>query len=77
MLRFVNLFNVNCYFFQVNFPRDEVVGASIIDLFLKCNLGPSRSSIRRTLQGGGLYLNDERITDAQYQVSVPVFMFCI
>lgn len=41
--------------------REEVVGCSVIDILVKINLQSSKSEARRTLEGGGGYLNNKQI----------------
>lgn len=41
----------------------EGAGRSLVELFVEAGLCPSKGQARKDLEGGGLYLNNERITD--------------
>jgi tyrosyl-tRNA synthetase len=45
------------------FAKAEVVGLSLIDLLVKAELLKSKSEARRMLENGGVYLNNEKMTD--------------
>ncbi len=42
---------------------------SIMDLLIACSLAPSKSEARRLIQGGGVFVDDEKISDVYYSVS--------
>ena len=42
---------------------------TIIDLLVETKLCESKSSAKRTIDEGGAYVNNERITDANWKVS--------
>lgn len=44
-------------------------GSSILELFAEVGLTKSKGEARRLLQGGGINLNNQRVTDAAYQVT--------
>lgn len=44
--------------------KQEVIGASIVDLATKIGLQPSRGAARRLIENGGIYLNNQKVTDA-------------
>jgi tyrosyl-tRNA synthetase len=48
-------------------------GVWIVQLFSDAGLANSNGDARRRIQGGGAYLNDERITDLNYQVTEADF----
>ena len=59
-----------------NMPTTEIDPSSltdgkinIMDLIVNIGLAPSKSEIRRIIQQGGLYLNDENISDIGYEVT--------
>ncbi|MEI7437932.1 MAG: S4 domain-containing protein, partial [bacterium] len=45
-------------------PRAQVVGQPVVDVAVAAGLVSSKSAVRRLIADGGLYLNNERITDA-------------
>ena len=49
-------------------PRREVEAAGLIDLACASGLCASRSAARRLIESGGLYLNNERVTDESARV---------
>ena len=50
----------------------ELTGEGILvtELLVKCGLASSRSDGRRLIQGGGIYLNNVRVTDIEQRVSI-------
>ena len=54
---------------------DKVAGAGlwIVKLFVEAGLANSNGDARRLVTGGGAYLNDERIADANFNVTTDVF----
>ncbi|MFW6414667.1 MAG: tyrosine--tRNA ligase, partial [Verrucomicrobiota bacterium] len=44
-------------------------GMGILELFMETGLCGSKGEARRLIRGGGAYMNDERITDENYQVT--------
>ncbi len=46
-------------------PRARISGdaPSVVDLLVQTGLAPSRGQARRTIAEGGVYLNNERVTD--------------
>ena len=42
---------------------------SILDAIIKCNIAPSKGQARTLITQGGITLNDEKITDINYQLS--------
>ena len=47
-------------------------GVSLVDLLGEAGLCPSKSDARRSIEGGGIYLNGERIRDVGYTASIDV-----
>ena len=47
-------------------------GVSLVDLLGESGLCPSKSDARRSIEGGGIYLNGERIRDVGYTASIDV-----
>lgn len=45
-------------------------GMSLVDMVTSCGLARSKSEARRLIEGGGIYLNNLRITDVQRTVSL-------
>jgi tyrosyl-tRNA synthetase len=45
-------------------------GILITELLVKCGLASSRSDGRRLIQGGGIYLNNVRVTDIEQRVNI-------
>ncbi len=50
-------------------PRSKAVGMAILDLFTNANLVKSKGEARRLISAGGAYLNNERITDQDLQLT--------
>ncbi len=51
-------------------PSDEFgVGVGIVDLVARVQLAPSKSEARRIVQGGGIYVNNRRLTDVAAKVT--------
>lgn len=54
----------------VEVPSNEVSkealsdGLTVVDLLVESGLASSKADARRSIQGGGIYLNNERVTDA-------------
>jgi tyrosyl-tRNA synthetase len=50
----------------------ELTGEGILvtELLVKCGLASSRSDGRRLIQGGGIYLNNVRVTDIEQRVNI-------
>lgn len=46
-----------------------VAGIPVVDLFLEAGLGSSKSDVRRLIQGGGAYIDGERIDDVDAVVT--------
>ncbi len=42
-------------------PSELETGITLVELFLRCGLGKSKGQIRRLIEQGGAYLNEERI----------------
>ncbi len=45
----------------------------ILNLLVRCQLAPSRGEGRKLIQGGGLYFNEEKITDFNYTITEQDF----
>lgn len=48
----------------------EAPGLPVIDLLVTCGIATSRGDARRVIQGGGLYLNNERVSDPAMAVAL-------
>jgi tyrosyl-tRNA synthetase len=48
----------------------EGAGAPLVDLLAATGLVSSKGDARRSIQGGGIYVNNERVTDARYAVAL-------
>lgn len=48
----------------------EGEGASVVDLLADTGLASSKGDARRSIKGGGIYLNNERVTDRQQTVTL-------
>ena len=46
-------------------------GVPLVDLFVRLDLGKSKSEVRRLVSGGGARLNDEKVADAGLVVTPP------
>lgn len=58
-------------------PSNEVAkealsdGVAIVDLLVTSGLANSKADARRAIQGGGIYLNNERVTDVTQAADLP------
>lgn len=52
-----------------NLAKDEVLGFTLIDLLVKTELLKSKSEARRMLENGGVYLNNEKMSDNTRTIS--------
>jgi len=43
-------------------------GISIVDVMVKCNISNGKSSARRLISSGGVYLNNKRVEDAEFVI---------
>jgi tyrosyl-tRNA synthetase len=50
-------------------------GAAPVDLFVAAGLSPSKGQARKDLESGGLYLNNERLTDVNARVGPDRLLF--
>ncbi len=48
---------------SVEIPKDRLSGMAFLDLAVSAGIAKSKGDARRSLQGGGLYLNNSRISD--------------
>ena len=46
-------------------------GVAVVDLLVSSGLASSKADARRKIQGGGIYLNSERVADAAQTVAAP------
>lgn len=49
--------------------KGEVVGANIINLIVHAGFQPSKSAVRRLILNGGLYLNNEQVSNEELSIS--------
>lgn len=58
-------------------PRTQLAegGLALVDLLITADLCPSRGQARRDIDGGGIYLNNERCADAARQVTGQDLLF--
>jgi tyrosyl-tRNA synthetase len=47
---------------------DIAAGVSIVDLLVRCSVADSKGAAKRLVEGGGIYLNNERVTDSALKV---------
>ncbi len=52
------------------FKKDLELSISIVDLLVETKLVNSKGQARQDIQGGGIYLNNQRVTDATLKVGV-------
>jgi tyrosyl-tRNA synthetase len=52
---------------------EDVESKAIIDILTECKLCPSKSESRRMIEGGGITLNDEKVTDIKYVIQKSDF----
>ena len=57
-------------------PTTEIAAADLVDgkigllaLMVKCGLAPSNKQARQLVQQGGVFVNDEKMTDATFAVT--------
>ena len=48
--------------------KDAVTGKKLIDVIVTAGFMPSKGEVRRLIQNGGLYLNNQKIEDAEYHI---------
>lgn len=51
----------------------DVIGSRILDVLIAAGVIPSKSEGRRLIQQGGLYVNDEKVTDMDLTVNESLF----
>ncbi len=49
--------------------REDILNTSIIDLIINIGLQPSKGAVRRLIQNGGVYLNNQKVTDINLIIS--------
>ena len=61
---------------DANMPTTEIAAADLVDgkigflnLMVKCGLAPSNKQARQLVQQGGVFVNDEKLTDAAFAVT--------
>ena len=54
---------------QVDAPDLEGEGVSLADLLVSCDLASSKGDARRSIEGGGVYVNSERVDDTAARVT--------
>jgi tyrosyl-tRNA synthetase len=53
-----------------NLPQSELdKGLSLVDALVKCGLSKSKGEARRLISQGGVYVNDQRVSDVNYLLS--------
>ena len=55
---------------QVSRSELEGTGVSIVDLLVGSDLASSKGDARRSISGGGVYLNNQRVTEPSQTVSM-------
>jgi tyrosyl-tRNA synthetase len=53
---------------QISAQRLEGEGVSVVDLLAECRIVPSKGEARRTIEAGGIYVNNHRVTDAARKI---------
>ncbi len=51
---------------QKSLPLSDVIGKTVVDLLAFLQLCSSRSEARRLIEGGGVYINNEKLVDEQF-----------
>jgi tyrosyl-tRNA synthetase len=54
---------------QVPGQRLQGEGLSVLDLLMECRVFSSKGEARRAIEGGGIYINNQRIADSAYSVT--------
>jgi tyrosyl-tRNA synthetase len=49
--------------------KDLESGISIVDAMVQCGMSKGRSAARRLINGGGMYLNNKRVTDTEFVIT--------
>ena len=49
-------------------PSQDVIGQKMVDLFCRLNLTASKSEAVRLIKNGGVYLNNERVSDVSFRL---------
>lgn len=61
---------------RTNLQRSELQnGLSLVDLLVKTTMCSSKGAARREIEGGGINLNDVRVSDAAYTVTAKDLLF--
>lgn len=59
---------------STDFSADDAAkGIAVLDLLVKCGVSPSKSEARRLIQGNGLHINNEKVSDVNLVVSEGMF----
>ena len=60
---------------STDLPRSEL-GSSLplLDLLVRCGVAASKAAARRTVEGGGIYLNNDRVDDVSSAVTPAMFV---
>lgn len=54
---------------NVTLSTADVVNAKLIDLLVKTGLQPSKGQARKLVQNGGVYLNNQQVSDGEQQIT--------
>lgn len=50
-------------------PLQEVLGAKLVDLIVKAGASESKGEVRRLIQNGGVYLNNDKVSDEHFVIT--------
>jgi tyrosyl-tRNA synthetase len=45
-----------------------------MDLVISCGFAPSKGAARRLIEGGGIYINNRRVSDVQAPIDLSTFI---
>lgn len=54
---------------SITLSSDEVIGQKLIDVIVTANMLGSKGEARRMINGGGVYLNNEQVSDEQFTIA--------
>ncbi|MCH9634603.1 MAG: Tyrosine--tRNA ligase 1 [Chlamydiae bacterium] len=54
---------------SITLPKDQLLGQSLVELLSQAKVLASKGEVRRMIQNGGVYLNNERVNDDKKTIS--------
>jgi len=60
---------------STSLPRSSVEGAGVVDLLVRTGLASSRNEARRTIEGGGAYVNNHKVAGVEATVAPEELLY--